>query len=159
MDRRNSILKLAGSFVHRFIFVFYCLILVGGHGAAAAREVIKCPDAVTASRSQNMYKDWGLYEKGPGKLSGAWIMRLGDHYEETPDPVKAMQSETSEKRTATEFFRLNSLVGKPWTLYCEYGGKVTENTLLWRELPRLFTTCEIKEHQSKTGKEIEAYCK
>lgn len=152
-------MKLAARFGCRFVPVLCCLFLASEHGIAVAKEVIKCPSMLSANRSQSMYKDWGFYDKGPGKLSGAWIMRLGEHYEETPDPVKTTQSETAENRTTTEFFRITSLVGEPWTLYCEYGGKVTENTLLWRKLPRLLTTCEIKEHQTKSGKEVEAYCK
>jgi hypothetical protein len=152
-------MKLTARFEYRSILFLCGLVLASEHGTAVAAEVIKCPGKIAANRSQSMDKEWAFMTGGPGKLSGAWIMRLGEHYEETPDPVKTTHSETIETRTTTEFFRVTSLAGKPWMLNCEYGGKITENTLLWRKLPRLFTVCEIKKIQSKSDTGIKAYCK
>jgi hypothetical protein len=135
------------------------LFLASGPRLVIGAELIKCPSEVTNSKALASYRGWGSYDKGPGKLSGAWIQRLGDHYEEVPDPEKTVQSGPLKSRKTINFYRLTSWFGSPWILMCEYGGRVRENTLLWHDLPRIFTTCEISEYQDENGKEFEAYCK
>jgi hypothetical protein len=159
MYERGKALKFFAKMGRYLIISATYLLLVSEHGLAMGASQIKCPSEIKTSDARTLYKEWGFYDQGPGKLSGAWIQRLGDHYEETPDPVKTVRSESAEIKKTTDFYRLTSWFGEPWTLRCEYGGRVRENTHLWHDLPRLFAACEITETHTKAGKEFEAYCK